>query len=113
MQLRFLVLRQTLYRSVVDQLLLMLYSCTSYSSRGSWSIVAGDVINLIKGLLDNDNWVDNAKSDKRMDKLRLPYVFCAGVSKDEFNSFAAKLFKNYDVTFCNYLKLILLLPDPS
>ena len=39
MQLRFRVLRQTLHRSVVDQLLLVLYSCTSYSNRGSWSLV--------------------------------------------------------------------------
>ena len=29
------------------------------------------------------------------------------------NSFAAKLFQNFDVTLCNYLKLTLLLPEPS
>ena len=40
----------------------------------------------MKGLLDGDNWVDNTKSDKRMDKLGLSYVFCAGVSKEEFKS---------------------------
>ena len=40
----------------------------------------------MKGLLDDDNWVDSAKSDKHMDKLGLSYVFCAGVSKDELRS---------------------------
>ena len=40
----------------------------------------------MKGLLDDDNWVDSAKSDKHMDKLGLSYVFRAGVSKDEFKS---------------------------
>ena len=32
----------------------------------------------MKGLLDDDNWVDNAKS------VGLSCVFCAGVSKDKF-----------------------------
>ena len=31
----------------------------------------------------------------------------------QFNSFAAKLFQNYYVRLCIYLKLTLLLPDPS
>ena len=37
-------------------------------------MVAGDVIHLMKGILDKENWVDNAKSDKRVDKLGL--VIC-------------------------------------
>ena len=49
-------------------------------------IGAGDVIHSVTGVLDDDNLVDEAKTDKLMDKLGLSYVFCAGVSKDEFKS---------------------------
>ena len=48
-------------------------------------IVAGDVIDSVTGVLD-DNLVDEAETDKLMEKLELSYVFCAGVSKDEFKS---------------------------
>ena len=38
------------------------------------------------GVLDDDNLVDEGKTDRLMEKLGLSYVFFAGVSKDEFKS---------------------------
>ena len=38
----------------------------------------------MKGLLDDDNWVTMLKVINVWTSLRLSYVFCAGVSKDEF-----------------------------
>ena len=38
----------------------------------------------MKGILDDDNRVDNAKVINVWTSLGLSYVFCAGVSKDKF-----------------------------
>ena len=51
-------------------------------------IVAGDVIESVSGLLNEGtcNFVDSEKTGKLLERLGPAYVFCAGVSKTEFQA---------------------------
>ena len=49
-------------------------------------IVAGDVIESVTGLLDEDKSFDMDRMNKLLEKLGVSYVFCTGVSKEEYNT---------------------------